>query len=123
MFDGRLLQRAAVTGILLELTMVAVGHYVPWVRVNFYEFGAMMFAGLAGLFYARDFAQGYARGALGGAVVGGTSGLIGISAANILGHVALIVLPVGTVITVLVGAIGGLFGQMGANISNLAGGE
>ncbi|MBS0471181.1 MAG: hypothetical protein JSR60_08925 [Proteobacteria bacterium] len=112
-----------MTGILLELTMVAVGHYVPWVRVNFYEFGAMMFAGLAGLFYARDFAQGYARGALGGAVVGGTSGLIGISAANILGHVALIVLPVGTVITVLVGAIGGLFGQMGANISNLAGGE
>lgn len=119
MFDGKLLQRAAITGIVLELSMVVLGHYVPWVRINFYEFGAMMFAGLAGLFYARDFAKGYARGALGGAVVGGTSGLIGISAANILGHVALIVLPFGTAITILVGAIGGLFGQMGANIRRL----
>jgi hypothetical protein len=118
-FDGRLLQRAAITGIVLELAMVVIGHYVPWVRINFYEFGAMMFAGLAGLFYARDSARGYAKGALGGAVVGGTSGLIGISAANILGHVALIVLPVGTAITVMVGAIGGLFGQMGANIRTL----
>jgi hypothetical protein len=118
-FDGRILQRAAMTGIVLELAMVAVGQYVPWVRLNFYAFGAMMFAGLAGLFYARDYGQGYARGALGGAIAGGTSGLIGISAANILGHVALIVLPVGTAITVLVGAIGGLYGQLGANIRKL----
>jgi hypothetical protein len=119
-FDGKLLQRAAVTGVVLEITMVVIGHYVPWVRVNFYEFGAMMFAGLAGLFYARDFAQGYAKGALGGAIVGGTSGLLGISAANILGDVALIVLPFGTAITVMVGAIGGLFGQLGANIRKLS---
>ena len=100
--------------------MVVIGHYVPWIRINFYEFGAMMFDGLAGLFYARDFAQGYAKGALGGAIVGGASGLIGISAANLLGDVGLIVLPFGTAITVMVGAIGGLFGQMGANIRKLS---
>lgn len=120
MFDGKLIQRAAITGIALQVTMVVIGHYVPWVRVNAYEFGAMMIAGLSGLFYGRDFGKGYARGALGGAVAGGTCGLIGISLANILGDVALIVLPVGTVITILTGAIGGLFGQMAANIRKLS---
>ena len=120
MFDGRILQRAAITGIVLEIAMVVIGHFVPWVRANVFEFGAMMIAGLAGLFYARDFAGGYGKGALGGAIAGGTSGLIGISVANILGDVALIVLPFGTAITILVGAIGGLFGQMGANIRKMS---
>jgi len=118
-FDGKLLQRAAITGIALQVTMVVIGHYVPWVRANVYAFGCLMCAGLAGLFYARDYAKGYARGALGGAIAGGTSGIIGISAANILGDVALIVLPFGTALTILTGAIGGLFGQMGANIRKM----
>jgi hypothetical protein len=118
-FDGKLVQRAAITGIAMQVTMVVIGHYIPWVRANVYAFGCLMFAGLAGLFYARDFARGYARGALGGAIAGGTSGLIGISAANILGHVTLIVLPFGTALTIFVGAIGGLFGQMAANIRKI----
>ena len=119
MFDGRLLQRAALTGIVLEIALVTAGYFVPWVRLHVFEFGAMMFAGLAGLFYARDFARGYGRGALGGAIVGGTSGLIGISLANILGEMPLLALPIGTAILVLVGAIGGMFGQMGADIRKL----
>ncbi|MEJ1970678.1 MAG: hypothetical protein WDN03_18930 [Rhizomicrobium sp.] len=119
--DGKLAQRAALTAVTMQVTMVVIGHYIPWVRANVYAFGCMMFAGLAGLFYARDFARGYARGALGGAIAGGTSGVIGISAANILGDVALVVLPFGTALTILVGAIGGLFGQMAANIRKLGG--
>ena len=119
MFDGRLLQRAALTGIVLEIALVTAGYFLPWVRLHVFEFGAMMFAGLAGLFYARDFARGYGRGALGGAIVGGTSGLIGISLANILGEVALVVLPFGTALLIFVGAIGGLFGQLGADIRKL----
>jgi hypothetical protein len=115
-FNGKLLQRAAVTGILLQLALVVIGHFVPWVRVNYFEFGLMMFAGLAGLFYARDFGRGYGPGALGGAIAGGTSGIIGVSLANILGDLALAVLPLWMGLTVLTGAIGGLFGQMGANI-------
>jgi len=118
-FDGKLIQSAAVTGIMLQITMVVIGHYIPWVRVNAWEFGTMMISGLAGLFYARDFAKGYARGAIGGAIAGGTSGLIGVSAANILGDVWLIAVPFGAAITVLTGAIGGLFGQMAANIRKL----
>ena len=118
-FDGKLVQRAAVVGIAMQITMVVIGNYVPWFRAHFYAFGCMMIAGLAGVFYAREFAKGYARGALGGAIAGGTSGVIGISLANILGHVALIVLPFGTALTIFVGAIGGLFGQMAANIRKL----
>lgn len=119
MFDGKILQRAAVTGIVLEVSLFVFGHYVPWLRLHAYEFGGMMFAGLAGLFYARDFAQGYGKGALGGAIAGGASGVIGISVANILGDVPLFVLPFGAALTTVVGAIGGLFGQMGANIRKL----
>jgi hypothetical protein len=94
-------------------------HYVPWISANAYQFGTMMISGVAGLLYARDFAKGYAKGALGGAIVGGACGLIGICAANILGDVPLIALPIGTAIMVLVGAVGGLFGQMAANIRKL----
>lgn len=119
MYDGKLLQRAALTGIVLEVALVVLGHFVPWVRLNAFEFCAMMFAGLAGLFYGRDLARGYGRGALGGAIAGGTSGVIGISLANILGELPLIALPVGTAILILVGAIGGMFGQMGADIRKL----
>jgi len=119
MFDEKLIQRAAVTGIILQIAMVVIGHYVAWVRANAWEFGTMMISGLVGLFYARDLAKGYGRGALGGAVVGGTSGLIAVCAANILGDERLIVIPFAAVLTTLTGAIGGLFGQMGANIRNM----
>ena len=115
-FDGRLIQRATITGIILQIALVMIGHYSLWVRVNAYEFGSMMISGLAGLLYARDFAKGYARGALGGAIAGGTCGIIAVSAANILGDVPLLALPIGGAVTILVGAIGGLFGQMAANI-------
>ncbi|MBV9905558.1 MAG: hypothetical protein JO346_13370 [Alphaproteobacteria bacterium] len=119
MFNGKLLQRAAVTGIVLQLALVVICHFVPWVRANYFEFGLMMFAGLAGLFYARDYGRGYGPGALGGAIAGGTSGIIGVSLANILGDLALVVLPLWMGLTVLTGAIGGLFGQMGANIRKM----
>ena len=68
MLDGKLIQRAAITGIILQLTLVIVGHYVDWIKANAYEFGGMMISGVAGLLYARDYAKGYARGALGGAI-------------------------------------------------------
>ena len=61
----------------MQLTLVIIGHYVVWIRVNGSEFGSMMIAGVTGLLYARDFAKGYAKGALGGAIAGGTCGIIG----------------------------------------------
>ena len=116
MFDGKILQRAAVTGIVMQVAMVVLGHYIAWVQANVSEFAAMMIAGLAGLFYGRDYDRGYGKGALGGAIAGGTSGLIATCAANVLGDVTLLTVPVGTAVTILTGAIGGLFGQMDANM-------
>jgi hypothetical protein len=118
-FDGKLIQRATITGIMLQLTLVIICHFVVWIRVNGSEFGSMMIAGVTGLLYARDFAKGYARGALGGAIAGGTCGIIAICAANILGDVSLMTIPVGGAIMILIGAIGGLFGQMAATIRKL----
>jgi len=117
--DEKIIQRATVTGIVLQLAMVMIGHYVSWFSNSTYTFGTMMISGLAGLLYARDFAKGYPKGALGGAIAGGTCGIIGVSAANILGDVPLMSLAVGAAITILIGAIGGLFGQMAANIRKL----
>ena len=119
MIDGKLIQRAAITGIIVQLALVMLVHYVAWISITAAQFGTMMVAGVAGLLYARDLAKGYARGALGGAVVGGACGLIGISAANILGDVPLLELPIGAGVTTLTGAVGGLFGQMAANIRKL----
>ena len=119
MIDGRLVQRAALTGIALQVTMVVIGHYIAWFHAHASEFAGMMIAGLVGLFYGRDYGRGYARGALGGAIAGGTSGLFATGAANIMGDIPLIAIAVGTAVTILTGAIGGLFGQMGANIAKL----
>ncbi len=120
MLDGKLIQRAAITGVVLQFALVMIAHYVPWISANAYQFGTMMISGVAGLLYARDFAKGYPKGALGGAIVGGACGLIGLCAANILGDVPLLAVPLGTAITILTGAVGGLFGQMAANIRKLS---
>jgi len=117
--DEKLIQRATITGIVLQITMVMIGHYVPWISGNSYVFGTMMISGVAGLLYARDFAKGYAKGAFGGAIVGGACGIIGVSAANVIGDAPLIAIPAGAAITILIGAVGGLFGQMAANIRKL----
>ena len=67
MINAPILQRATTVGTMLQLTMVVLGHYIPWVRDNVFMFGGMLISGVAGLLYARDAALGYGRGALGGA--------------------------------------------------------
>jgi hypothetical protein len=117
MIDAQILQRAISVGVLLQFTLVVVGHYVPWVKDNAFAFGGMMISGLAGLLYAREFAAGYGRGAMGGAIAGGFCALVGTAVSVLLGDIALVVLPVGTAVCVLTGAIGGLWGQLGARLS------
>lgn len=119
MFDGKLIQRVTIVGVVLQIALAIAGHYVDRVAANAYEFSAMMIAGAAGLLYAREFAKGYARGAFGGAIAGGTCGIIGICAANILGAAPFLALPIAAAVMILIGAIGGLFGQMAANIRKL----
>jgi hypothetical protein len=116
MIDAPILQRATTVGTLLQLTMIVLGHYVPWVRDNVFLFGGMLISGIAGLLYARDAALGYARGALGGAVAGGACALIGIAASVLLKDTPTFVLGLGTAISVLTGLVGGLWGELGARM-------
>jgi hypothetical protein len=96
--------------------MVGAGHFVPWVRDNVFMFGGMLISGVAGLLYARDSALGFARGALGGAIAGGLCALIGIGVSVLLGDTQSFVLGLGTAISVLTGAVGGLWGEFGARL-------
>jgi hypothetical protein len=74
----------------------------------------MMIAGTAALLYARDLARGYVMGALGGLVIGAACGIAAVGVANLLGDHPDRFLPYGVMVSALIGAIGGLFGQYAA---------
>jgi hypothetical protein len=116
MIDAKILQRSTIVGTVLQLAMVAIGHFVPWVRDNIFMFGGMLISGVAGLLYARDASLGWARGALGGAIAGGLCALIGIGVSVLLGDTPNFVLGLGTAISVVTGAVGGLWGELGAGM-------
>ena len=113
MLDPKVLKRAAGFGAVLQVLMAVAGHFVPWVRDNLFFFGWMMFSGVAGLLYARDASRGYALGALGGAIAGGLGAVIGIGLSVLFGDTPNVALGLWTAISVLTGAIGGLWGQFG----------
>jgi hypothetical protein len=75
----------------------------------------MMISATIGYLYAQDVSKGYGRGACGGAIAGGTCALIGIAVSVLLGDMAPKVLVLRTLICVLTGAVGGLYGQMAAD--------
>ena len=112
--DRRLLSRAILVGVVFEVGLVAAGHYKPWIMAHFLLFCAMMIAGTAGLLYARELAGGFAKGALGGLVCGAACGLTAVGLLNLLGDRPDIFLPYGVLVMTFTGAIGGVFGQMGA---------
>ena len=112
--DAKILDRALLVGVLCEAGFVGLGHYRPVIKEHFGLFGCMMIAGTAALLYARDLARGYIAGALGGLVIGAACGLVAVGVANLLGDQPDRFLPYGVMISALIGAIGGLFGQYAA---------
>ena len=116
MVNLTILRRAILVGVVFELLLVVAARFYPWLKPNFLLFGCMLLAGVAGLLYARDLARGFAPGALGGAAVGALCGVVAVSAANFLGDRPDLYLPYGVMVSMLTGAIGGLFGQLDAII-------
>jgi hypothetical protein len=110
MLNLRILRRAMLVGLVLELILVAGGAVLPALLPHFL-FACMMICGVAGLLYARDAALGYGRGALGGAVVGCVCALVAVAAASVLDERPELYLPLAVIVSTLTGAIGGLFGQ------------
>jgi hypothetical protein len=114
--DLKILRRAITVGVFFELILVAMGHYRPAFRPTFELFGCMLIAGVAGLLYARDLARGYGAGALGGAAVGAVCGLVAVATASLLGDRPDLFIPYGVMVSTLTGAVGGLFGQLDAQL-------
>jgi hypothetical protein len=76
----------------------------------------MLIAGVAGLLYARDLARGYGSGALGGAAVGAVCGLVAVATASLMGDRPDLFIPYGVMVSTLTGLVGGLFGQLDAQL-------
>jgi hypothetical protein len=119
MFDVKALQRAVTVGMLLQITMAVLCHYIPWIGINAVLFVGMMISATAGFLYAQDVGPGYARGALVGAVVGGLSAFVGFAVSLGLRDITLHDYWLRTVISIGTGAVGGPFGQMSFNLKRL----
>lgn len=114
LLDPKLLIRALAAGSACAAGFMLLGHYRPFLALQYGLFGCMMIAGTMGLLYARDVARGYVAGALGGLVIGAACGLAAVGTANLLGDRPDLFIPYGVMVCTLIGAIGGLFGQYGA---------
>ncbi|HUJ04223.1 MAG TPA: hypothetical protein VLW75_11325 [Rhizomicrobium sp.] len=116
MIDFKPLQRATFVGLVLQIAMYALGHYSDWVQANVFGFGGMMISASAGYLYAMDRGRGWFASATGGAIAGGICGLAGIALSVLLGDTVQSFIATGATISVFVGAVGGVFGQMAANL-------
>lgn len=119
MIDFKPLQRATLVGLVLQIAMYALGHFSDWVAINVFGFGGMMISAISGYLFAMDMGRGYFPSATGGAIAGGICGLIGIVMSVALGDTRQSYIATGATISVFIGAIGGLFGQMAANMRAL----
>lgn len=117
MLDGPALQRAILVGTLLQILTVMLSHFGHLLSVHAvgFLFAGMMISATVGYLYALDVSRGYGRGAFGGAIAGGVCAGIGIAVSVLLGDLGSMVLLLRTTISILTGAVGGLFGQMAAD--------
>jgi hypothetical protein len=103
---------AASAGAVLQVALVALGHFVPFVADNLFAIGGVAIAFAAGILYARRSGVGR-RPVVGGGAAGALSALVGIVASAILGDVPWMLLPFGLVAAFVAGLLGG---TIGANV-------
>ncbi len=119
MIDTRILWRAAIIGMVLQIALSLAGYFFPWVAIHLFMFGRMMISASAGYLYGMEFGRGYAISALGGAIAGGLCVVPAIVLSVLLGDTGALMLAAGTGISILTGAVGGAFGQIAANLRKL----
>ena len=105
--NTRALTIATIVGLVLQIAMVVVGHSNQSVK-NLFAVGGMGFSLVAGVVYGVVAGGGtYGSLALGGALAGGICAFAGILVSHLLGDVPPTLLLLGTVSSVVTGAIGG----------------
>lgn len=109
--NSQRLGRATVIGILAQLAMVIVGHYVPLIKENFL-YGGLALSLIAGVIYAARSHGSSGATLAGGTVAGGVCALIGIAVSCLLGDVPPPVLLFGTVGSAVAGALGALLARL-----------
>ena len=117
--DTRVFVRAAVVGIVLQIALMIAVHFVAFVERQGFLLGGMTISAVAGYLYAMDTGKGYFTGATIGAILGGGAALVGVGVSVWLHDAPPHVVPLFTTICVVTGAIGGLFGQMSANLKKM----
>ena len=106
------LLKPTIVGTVLQLLMVAAGHYAPAVAQRF-AVGGMGISAVAGLLAAmggRPASLGSA--AANGAAAGGVCAFIGILVSWLLGDVPAAVLGFGTASSAVTGPLGGIVGKV-----------
>ena len=115
MIDNRALRRAILVGTFFQLIAVLIAHVRQWMETEAFFFAGMMISATMGYLYAQDVSRGYAKGACGGAIAGGVCAFAGIAVSVVLGDLTSRVLVIRSLISVLTGAVGGVYGQMAAD--------
>ena len=113
--DHRALERAILVGTLFQVVAVVIAHFSLWIETHALLFGGMMISATMGYLYAQEVARGYVKGACGGAVAGGLCAIVGMAPSVLLGDMTPKMLGVRTLISILTGAVGGIYGQMAAD--------
>ncbi|HEY2446728.1 MAG TPA: hypothetical protein VGI20_13415 [Rhizomicrobium sp.] len=113
--DTRALHRAILVGTLLQIVSVVIAHFSQWIETHALLFGGMMISATMGYLYAQEVARGYLKGACGGAIAGGLCALVGIAVSVLLGDMTPGTLVLRSAISVVTGAVGGIYGQMAAD--------
>jgi hypothetical protein len=119
MIETRIVLRAAIAGLVLQLLLALAGHLFAWTQTSVFLFGQMMCSATAGYLYGLQLGRGYAVGAAGGAVAGGLSAAPAIVLLVLAGDSAASMVAVGTGICMLTGCVGGAFGHMAAIMRKL----
>jgi hypothetical protein len=111
MLNSRALVIASLLGTVLQVAMVLAGHSNKSIA-NLFAVGGMGISLFAGLLYA-VWARGGAMSsvAAGGAIAGGICAFLGILVSYLLGDVPVTLLALGTISSVVTGAIGGVVGK------------
>lgn len=116
---GRFLQRAVIVGVVLQLILAVLGHFIPWIPGSVLMFGRMMISASAGYLYGMQMGRSYATSALGGAIAGGLCIIPALAVSVLFGDTPASFLAIGTGIAILTGGVGGAFGQMAAMLHKL----